>query len=120
MGLACTTGQRQGLKATSHGHDDAATPAIGSLVAVGNDAMPHAIKAVREGVAEIDQVFALGHKGQDLNSVLDGLSGQGSLRGEVAPQTQSPTPSRPPTARASNANSPDVFSLWPTTTSGKR
>jgi hypothetical protein len=71
-----------GLMATSHGHD---VHLLGDdrLVAVGNDAMPHAIKAVREGVAEIDQAFALGHKGQDLNTVLDSLLNNGLFAAET-------------------------------------
>jgi hypothetical protein len=40
-----------------------------------NDAMPYAIKAVREGVQEIEQAFALGHQGKDVPAVMDSLLG---------------------------------------------
>jgi len=99
-----------GLKATSHGHD---VQLLGDdrLVAVGNDAMPHAIKAVREGVAEIDQAFALGHKGQDLDTVLDSLLDQGLFAAETWLPKPKSDPEQTADSKSINWKFPDVFSL---------
>ena len=48
--------------------------------------MPYAIKAVGEGVSDIDTAFALGHQGKQLNDVL----GQLSAGGLFAPETWLP------------------------------
>jgi len=76
----------KGVLARSGRADNLRLRGDGSLTKDDDDAMPYAIKAVGEGVAEIETAFALGHQGKQLNDVL----GQLCPEGLFAPETWLP------------------------------
>ena len=71
----------------------------GGLTQDDDDAMPYAIKAVGEGVSDIDTAFALGHQGKQLNDVFGQLSAGGLFAPEmwlpvVKPDAEQPAESK--------------------------
>jgi hypothetical protein len=87
-GVLARSGQADNLKLRGDG-----------LTEDDDDAMPYAIKAVGDGVSEIDTAFALGHQGKQLNDVLGQLSPAGLFAPEtwlpvVKPDTEQPAESK--------------------------
>lgn len=100
----------KGVAATINGND---VELLGDthLTDIGNDAMPYAIKAVWEGVLDIERAFVMGHKGIDLDTVLNGL-----LQNDLfAPERWLPKPKSDADQKSESKSIkwdyPDVFSL---------
>jgi hypothetical protein len=100
----------KGVRATIHGTN---VELLGDnrLRFEDNDAMPYAIKAVNEGVLDIEQAFAQGHKGHDVNAVLDGLLQAGLFAPEQWLPKAKPDADQKAESKSIKWDYPDVFTL---------